>query len=147
MTGAVFEYTFTRRRIAEPVGTVRQPTDIEAIFRNYIRPDEAEQERLVVTFLNVKHHVIGLELLYIGCESGAPVRVGEVFRAAVRVNASAIAVCHNHPSGDPLPSADDIRVTKDIAEAGRILDIDLLDHIVLGSMGRTVSMRSLGFVP
>ena len=115
-----------------------------ALLREYVRPDEVEQERLVVALLNVKHAVIGLEPLYVGNVSGSSVRVGEVFRAAVRLNASAIVVCHNHPSGDPTPSADDLAVTRDIAAAGRILDIELLDHVILGGEGRTASLRALG---
>jgi DNA repair protein RadC len=141
---AVFEYTFRRRRIAEPIGTVRSPADAVTLLRDYLRPDEAEQERLVVALVNVKNVVIGVETLYVGNASGSSVRVGEVFRAAVRLNASAIVIAHNHPSGDPMPSADDLAVTKDIAAAGRILDIDLLDHVILGSSGRTASMRALG---
>ena len=141
---AVFEYTFSRRRIAEPIGTVRSPADAVTLLREYVRPDEAEQERLVVALLNVKHAVVGLELVYIGNASGSSVRVGEVFRAAVRVGASAIVVCHNHPSGDPEPSADDLAVTRDLAAAGRILDIEVLDHLILGSDGRSTSLRALG---
>ena len=140
----VFEYTFSRRRIAEPIGTVRDPADVATLLREYVRPDEIEQERLVVALLNVKHAIIGLEPLYVGNVSGSSVRVGEVFRAAVRLNASAIVVCHNHPSGDPTPSADDLAITRDIAAAGRILDIELLDHVILGGEGRTVSLRALG---
>jgi DNA repair protein RadC len=142
----VFEYTFTRRRIAEPIGTVRCPGDVEALLRDFVQPDETEQERLVVALLNAKHAVIGLELIYIGNASGSSVRVGEVFRAAVRLNASAIVVCHNHPSGDPAPSADDLAVTRDMAAAGRILDIELVDHMILGGEGRTASLRTLGHI-
>lgn len=141
---AVFEYTFSRRRIAEPLGTVRSPADVAALLRAYMRPDEAEQERLVVALMNVRNEVIGLELIYIGNASGAAVRVGEVFRAAVRLNAHAIVVCHSHPSGDPTPSGDDLAITRDLAEAGRILDIELVDHVILGSNERTASLRALG---
>lgn len=142
----VFEYRFTRRQIAEPIGTIRTPDDVVSLLRDYVQPDEAEQERLVVALVNVKHAVIGLETLYVGNASGTSVRVGEVFRAAVRLNASGIVIAHNHPSGDPMPSADDISVSREIAAAGRILDIDLLDHVILGSLGRTASLRALGYL-
>lgn len=141
---AVFEYTFTRRRIAEPVGTVRSPDDVAALLAVYVRPDEAEQERLAVAILDVKNHVIGVETVYVGNTTGSPVRVGEVFRSAVRLNAAAIVIAHNHPSGDPSPSGDDIRLTGELASAGRVLDIDVLDHVVLGGDGRIASMRALG---
>ena len=140
----VYEYIFTRRRVAEPLGTVRAPGDVTAVLRDYLRPDEAEQERLVVAVLNVKNAIIGVETVYIGNASGSSVRVGEVFRAAVRLNASAIVVAHNHPSGDPTPSAEDISITTALAAAGHILDIPLLDHVIVGSYARCVSMRATG---
>ena len=140
----MFEYTFSRRRVAEPLGTVRSPADVAAVLRAYVQPDAAEQERLVVALLNVKSHVIGVELVYIGNTSGSAVRVGEVFKAAVRLNASAIVVCHNHPSGDPTPSGDDLTLTRDLAAAGRLLDIELVDHLVFGTGDRTASLRALG---
>jgi DNA repair protein RadC len=141
---AVYEYTFTRRRVAEPLGTVRAPGDVTAVLRDFLRPDEAEQERLVVAVLNVKNAIIGVETVYIGNASGSSVRVGEVFRAAVRLNASAIVVAHNHPSGDPTPSAEDVSITTALAAAGHILDIPLLDHVIVGSYARCVSMRATG---
>jgi DNA repair protein RadC len=144
LAAAVYEYRFTRRRIADPVGNVRSPDDAMSFLYGYIRPDEAEQERLVVAFLNVKNAVIGIETLYVGNASGIPVRVGEVFRTAVRLNAIAVIVAHNHPSGDPMPSPNDLAITRELAEAARILDIELLDHLILGSEGRTASLRALG---
>ncbi len=85
-------------------------------------------------------------MLYRGSVSSAPARIAEVFREAVRCNASAIAVAHNHPSGDPSPSADYIAFTQAVVEAGVLLEIRVLDHLVFGH-GRYVSMRErrLGF--
>ena len=141
---SVYEYTFTRRRIADPVGTIRAPGDVVALLASYVRPDAAEQERLAVAILDVKHQVIGVETLYIGNTSGSSVRVGEVFRDALRLNAAAIVIAHNHPSGDPSPSSEDVRLTAELGSAGRVLDVDVLDHVVLGSAGRSASMRALG---
>jgi DNA repair protein RadC len=78
--------------------------------------------------------------------NSSQVRVGELFKSAVRRNAASIIVAHNHPSGDPTPSPDDIAVTRAIVEAGKLLDIDVLDHLVIGS-GKYVSLkeRGLGF--
>jgi DNA repair protein RadC len=75
--------------------------------------------------------------------NSAQVRVGEVFRDAIKRNSAAIIVAHNHPSGDPTPSPEDVVVTRQIVEAGKLLDIDVLDHLIMGR-GRYVSMRERG---
>jgi DNA repair protein RadC len=102
-----------------------------------------EREELRSVLLNTKNTVTGMVTVYIGNLAGSSVRVGEVFREAVRVQAAAMVVVHNHPSGDPSPSAEDLRITRELAEAGRLLDIELLDHLVIGH-GRWVSLRALG---
>jgi DNA repair protein RadC len=102
-----------------------------------------EHEELRVALLNTKNAVTALSTLYVGNLTGTSVRVGEVFRDAVRRQAAAIVVAHNHPSGDPSPSAEDLRITGELAQAGRLLDIELLDHLVIGH-GRWVSLRALG---
>jgi DNA repair protein RadC len=71
--------------------------------------------------------------------------VGEVYRDAVRRCAAAVVVAHNHPSGDPSPSGEDLRITAELVEAGRLLDIELLDHVVIGR-GRWTSLRAMGAV-
>jgi DNA repair protein RadC len=101
------------------------------------------REELRVLLLNTKNVVTGLVTVYAGNLAGSSVRVGEVFRDAVRRQAAAIVVVHNHPSGDPAPSADDLRITAELAEAGRLLDVELLDHVVVGG-SRWVSLRALG---
>jgi DNA repair protein RadC len=102
-----------------------------------------EQEHLRVVLLNVKNHVMGVHEVYKGSVSASLVRVSEVFREAVRRNCPAIIVVHNHPSGDPSPSAEDIHITRQLADAGRLLDIELLDHIIIGQH-RWVSLRERG---
>ena len=84
--------------------------------------------------------------VYRGSVNTSQVRVGEIFKAAIRRNASALIVVHNHPSGDPTPSPDDVAVTRAIVQAGKLLDVDVLDHLIIGQ-GRFVSMkeRGLGF--
>jgi DNA repair protein RadC len=104
-----------------------------------------QREELRSVLLNTKNAVTGMVTVYVGNLAGSSVRVGEVFREAVRVQAAAMVVVHNHPSGDPSPSAEDLRITRELAEAGRLLDIELLDHLVIGH-GRWVSLRSLGAV-
>ncbi|HEV8252704.1 MAG TPA: DNA repair protein RadC [Candidatus Limnocylindria bacterium] len=104
-----------------------------------------EREELRSILLNTKNTVTGMVTVYAGNLAGSSVRVGEVFREAVRRQSAAIVVAHNHPSGDPAPSAEDLRITRELAEAGRLLDIELLDHLVIGH-GRWVSLRSLGVI-
>lgn len=105
-----------------------------------------EQEHLRVMLLDRRNRVLDVVELYRGSVSSAQVRVGEVFREAVRKNASALIAIHNHPSGDPTPSPDDVALTRAIVQAGKMLDVDVLDHLVIGQ-GRWVSLkeRGLGF--
>jgi DNA repair protein RadC len=105
-----------------------------------------EQEHLKVVILDTQNHVLKVHTAYIGSLNTAVVRTCELFREAVRLNAAAIIVCHNHPSGDPSPSAGDVHVTREIVEAGKVLNIDVLDHLVIGA-NRWVSLkeRGLGF--
>jgi DNA repair protein RadC len=105
-----------------------------------------EQEHLRVMLLDTRNRLIRTTEVYRGSLSSSVMRVGEVFRDAVRANAASIIVAHNHPSGDPTPSPEDVSVTKAIVEAGRLLDIEVLDHIVIGK-NRFISLkeRGLGF--
>ena len=99
-----------------------------------------EQEQLRIILLDTRNRVTGVSRVYTGNVNSSVVRVGELFRDAVRSNAVAIVVVHNHPSGDPTPSAEDVAVTRLIVDAGRLLNIDVLDHIVIGG-GRCVSLK------
>ena len=99
-----------------------------------------ERESLVVALLSRKHRLIAIVPVYVGNVAGTPVRIAELFTEAVRRNASGILLAHNHPSGDPSPSADDLRTTKDAAAAGRLLGIEVVDHVVFGA-AKWVSLR------
>ena len=105
-----------------------------------------EQEHLRVILLDRRNRVMETVEVYKGSVNSSQVRVGEIFKEAVRKNASALIVIHNHPSGDPTPSPDDVAVTRAIVQAGKLLDVDVLDHLVIGH-GRWVSLkeRGLGF--
>lgn len=105
-----------------------------------------EKEHLRVLLLDRRNRVLDIIEVYQGSVSSSQVRVGEIFQPAVSRMASAIVVCHNHPSGDPTPSPDDVAVTRAILQAGKLLDIELLDHLVIGR-GKWVSLkeRGLGF--
>lgn len=126
---------------ADPGWRVRTPADVGQRLLPAMRP--LEQEELRTLLLNTKNVVTAMVTVYVGNLAGSSVRVAEVFRDAVRRQAAAVVVVHNHPSGDPTPSSDDLRITAELAEAGRLLDIELLDHVVLGATA-WVSIRSLG---
>jgi DNA repair protein RadC len=106
-----------------------------------------EQEYLKVMLLDTRNRVLEIVEVYHGNVSATQVRVGELFKPAVQRMAPAIIAIHNHPSGDPTPSPDDVAVTRAIVQAGKLLDISLLDHLIIGGEGRWVSLkeRGLGF--
>jgi DNA repair protein RadC len=101
---------------------------------------------LRVLLLDTRNHVLDIVEVYQGSVNTSQIRVGEVFKAAIRRNATAVIVVHNHPSGDPTPSPDDLAVTRALVQAGKLLDLELLDHVIIGQ-GRSTSMkeRGLGF--
>lgn len=105
-----------------------------------------EQEHLRLILLDTRNGVLGTPTIYVGSLNTSVIRIGELFRAAIKANAAAFIVVHNHPSGDPAPSPEDVHVTRQIVQAGKLLDILLLDHIVIGRQ-RYVSLkeRGLGF--
>jgi len=102
-----------------------------------------EREALVVGLLTRKQRLIAVTPIYMGNVAGISVRTGELFCEALRRNAAAILLGHNHPSGDPEPSADDLRTTRDAVAAGRLLGVSVVDHVIIGA-GRHVSLRERG---
>jgi DNA repair protein RadC len=105
-----------------------------------------DQEELRVMLLDTRNRVLGVHTIYKGSLNTSVVRVGEIFRPAIEAPAAAIIVAHNHPSTDPSPSPEDVHVTRQIAQAGKLLDIEVLDHLIVASGGRHVSLkeRNLG---
>ena len=104
------------------------------------------QEQLRIVLLDSKSRVLGCEVIYQGTIHSIAIRAAEVLRPALLANAPALIVVHNHPSGDPSPSSEDVRATEHLMAAGDLLDIDVLDHVVLGSGDRYVSLRERGLV-
>lgn len=102
-----------------------------------------EREQLRVLILDTRNRLVRTREVYRGSLNSSWIRIGEVFRDAVRLNAAAVIIAHNHPSGDPTPSPEDVAVTKAMVEAGKLLDIEVLDHLVVGQ-GRYVSMKAKG---
>lgn len=117
------------------------PTDIYTLLAPEMQ--SLEQEQLRVLLLDTRHQVRDVVTLYQGTVSELPVRPAELFRDAVRANAPAIALAHNHPSGHPEPSEPDARLTREAAKAAELLGITLLDHVVIGH-GGFVSLKERG---
>lgn len=128
-------------RLARP--RVRCPEDVSQLLLPGLR--DLDREHFYVVLLNTRHYVLGVELISIGTLNGAMVHPREVFRAAIRRGAAALILAHNHPSGDPTPSPEDVQVTRRLVEAGRLMGIDVLDHVIIGD-NRYQSLRELGMV-
>lgn len=133
-----------RRVVNKPVDKktqIRSADDAAEYVMDRMR--HLKKEHFVTLHLDTKHRIIGEEVSSVGSLDASIVHPREVFKLAVKRSASAILCLHNHPSGDPSPSLEDIAVTKRLHEAGRILGIDVLDHIVVGD-GKFVSLKASG---
>jgi DNA repair protein RadC len=124
---------------------IKSPSDVAQLLM--LEMSHLDQEHLRTVLLDTKNRVQVISTVYIGSLNSSLIRVGEVFREAVKRNSASLIVVHNHPSGDPTPSPEDVLVTREIVSAGSLLDVEVLDHLVIGQ-GRFVSMRErgLGFV-
>ncbi len=120
---------------------IRSPADVATLLM--VEMSHLDQEHLRTILLDTKNRVQQINTVYIGSLNSATIRVGEVFKEAVRRNSAGIIVVHNHPSGEATPSMDDIEVTRQLVAAGRLLDIELLDHLIIGR-GQYVSLRERG---
>jgi DNA repair protein RadC len=120
---------------------VRSPRDVAD--RLVLQMGRLEREELRVVLLNAKNVVLRVATVYQGNVSASLVRIGELFKDAVRLDAAGLILVHNHPSGDPTPSPDDLHLTAETLAAGRLLDVQLLDHLVIGH-DAYVSMRDRG---
>jgi DNA repair protein RadC len=121
---------------------ITTPEDAAALLLPIMQ--NLEQEHLVTMVLDTRNRLVGEPVeIYRGSLNSSLVRIAEIFRPAIRANAAAIIVAHSHPSGDPTPSPEDVSITKAMVEAGQLLDVTLLDHLVIGR-GRFVSLKSRG---
>jgi DNA repair protein RadC len=121
--------------------TIRGPRDLAARLSSEL--GHLQREELRVVLLDTRNGVLAMPTIYRGNVSSAVVRIAELFRDAVRLHASRLVLIHNHPSGDPTPSPDDLHMTAEAVAAGRLLDIAVLDHLVIGH-GAWVSLRDRG---
>ena len=133
------------RKLLEPEEerpAIHSPADAASLMMP--RLAHLPQEHLVTVLLDTRNRAIDTIEVYHGSLNAASVRVGEVYKAAIQQNAAAIVVGHNHPSGDPTPSPEDVSVTRAIVQAGKLMDIQCLDHLVIGQGGRWVSLKEKG---
>jgi DNA repair protein RadC len=137
----VFLFRKLRKNDSDSITTIKSPGDAAKIF-NFL--EGCQQENFWVCYLNVKNQVIKKEVIFIGTLNSSIVHPREIFRQGVKVSAASIVVCHNHPSGNPTPSQEDIEVTKRLKEAGQIMGIELLDHIIIGR-GSYISLKEKGY--
>jgi DNA repair protein RadC len=132
----------TRLAVREPVsGELLNTPEAAAPFLEDMR--DLAQEAFCVLTLNTKNRVIKRHLISLGTLSSTLVHPREVFRPAITDGAASILVAHNHPSGDPSPSGDDLRITKKLIEAGKQIEIAVLDHLIIGD-GQILSLKETG---
>ena len=123
---------------------VKSPADVAQLFM--VEMMALDQEELWVAALDTKNRLLRIIKVYRGSVNSAQIRVGEVYKEALRLNAASIIVAHNHPSSDATPSPEDILVTRQIVEAGKLLDVEALDHLILaGNCYISLRERGLGF--
>lgn len=131
------------RTTADDKVTIRSPQDVSALVMEELR--YLQKEHFICLFLNTKNHVIGQETLSIGSLNASIVHPREVFRAAIQRSSASIICVHNHPSGDPTPSPEDIAITRQLTEAGKIVGIEVLDHVIIGD-NRFISLKEKGCI-
>jgi DNA repair protein RadC len=121
---------------------LRVPAEAAPLLAQYI--GDTDREVFAVALLTVRHRVLGLHTVSVGCLTSSLVHPREVFKPAILAGSAALLLAHNHPSGDPDPSAEDIALTRRLVSAGQLLGIEILDHVILGEAGRFVSLRERG---
>ncbi len=120
---------------------IKSPADVATLLM--LEMSHLDQEHLRTVLLDTKNRVQSINTIYIGSLNSSLIRIGEIFKEALKRNSAALIVVHNHPSGDPTPSPEDVAVTREIIAAGKLLDVAVLDHMVIGH-GRFVSLRERG---
>jgi DNA repair protein RadC len=135
-----FEIVVSRKEISAPRERIESPSDAVRLFKEFA--DESLQEAMFIVVVGGRNNMLGVQQLYAGTATGTSVAVGEMFRACIAMGGQGIVMVHNHPSGDSQPSDEDVKLTKDAVAASHLLDIQLLDHLVIGEGGSYTSIRS-----
>lgn len=133
------------KRPVERVGRVTCPADAAAYIDGLIPVNERHQEHFGLIMLNTRNQIVGHEIVYRGTKNTIVICAAEVFRPAVINDACVVILFHNHPSGDPNPSPEDVTTNRTMMQAGSSLDIQVMDHIIIGE-GRWLSLKSRGFM-
>lgn len=126
------------------VRKLSSPSEAAGLGRKFL--DEADREQVIVCCLDNKNQPVSVNIVSMGTVNSSLVHPREVFKTAVLSNAASIILFHNHPSGDPEPAQEDINITERIKEAGKILGIELLDHIIIGSENRFISFKEKNMI-
>ena len=129
--------------VEEPKRKVRSPKDVYTLM--YPKMREQKKEKFITLYLDTKNQILKEETVSIGSLNASIVHPREVFKSALLESSASVIMVHNHPSGDPSPSREDIMVTEKLVEGGKLLGIDVLDHIIIGD-GKYVSLKDEGFV-
>ena len=143
---SVWEYSLSRRKVLEirEGEKAKCPEDI-ARFLRALGVQNEEQERFLTIVLDAKNNIKGFVTVTVGLVDRAPVAAREVFRAAILQGASKVVLAHQHPTGDPTPSAQDIACTRELVAAGKIVGIEVMDHVILGLPSPTRSRDYISF--
>jgi DNA repair protein RadC len=137
------EVRYKAMRLPLPIaGQVSQPRDAAQLAAAVL--DDLHIEKFIALHFNTKRRLIGVHVVSVGCLDGTVAHPREIFTAALLTNAASLVVAHNHPSGDQTPSSDDVALIRRLAEAGRILGVDLDDALIIGEQGRYYSFREVG---
>lgn len=127
-----------------PQRFINNPQDAASFVREFL--EDLDREAVLVLCLDTKHQPTSINTVSIGTLFNSLVHPREIFKAAVLANSAAIIVCHNHPSGIPEPSQDDLKMTERLVEAGELIGIDVLDHIIIGHGNAYTSFRERGLM-
>ncbi|MBY0051960.1 JAB domain-containing protein [Brevibacillus agri] len=127
-----------------PQRRIRMARDVVELFLTFLQ--ETDREQFFLLCLNTKNEPTALHTVSIGSLDASIVHPREVYKVAILSNAASVIVAHNHPSGDPTPSKEDIQVTRKLQEAGELLGITLLDHVIVGTEGAYTSLKERGLM-
>ena len=127
-----------------PQRRIRMAEDAVGLFLKFLQ--ETDREQFFLLCLNTKNEPTAIHTVSVGSLDASIVHPREVYKTAILANSAAVIVAHNHPSGDPTPSNQDLEVTKRLQEAGELLGITVLDHIIVGTEGAYVSLREGGYM-
>ncbi len=141
----IYKLKMIKEDTVEYSTTIKSPCDIARLAREVLEMHEMAEENFIILCLNTKNKIAGVHTVSIGSLNASIVHPREVFKAALLNNASGIICLHNHPSGDPAPSREDIEITHRLVNAGNILGVNVLDHVVIGD-GRYISLKEQGMM-